>query len=729
MIKGSRRHAVITALLVMLLSSFAINHVAFAQDVAPAHDASQNGPVNLLEDFIHYVLVANPELADGSARALFDSGISDADLYRLLDQVDADRFEDALQRAMRMDALADVAGQLDTRIRSGRRDVARDPAEIARNIALLSGSARARMMAREALKSAGEYAVPQLLHLIIGPSSQKQKTDARLVLIEIGRQAVSPLATSLPSLDPVSQERACQILAELQYRHALPALHDIAVNPATQPSVAEAANSAFLSLDGDPAATSTDLWLELAEEYWSEAMSLVAWPGEDTANVWQYDVQNGLYATPVPSEIFAEIMVMRSAKSALTADRDSLPALALWIAANFRRSDQLPGGLQDPINNDLRSPAFYAVLAGPDADQLVLARAINDLSTPLARHAIAALRDTAGSANLWAAGDQAAPLIDALTFPERRVRYDAAMALGLALPNTQFEGSERVVPIFASAIRTGSRRFAAVIADKPEDQRAIASNLQAMGFSVLPPRTKYSEIANDLIGTVGVDLFAVMQPSARFAGTINSIHNDSRVSASPIMLLVPGTELDNVRDQIREQFEGDRRIGFVRLGLNQSQMTKAVTNLVERNAGPMITAEEADRYAADALRILRDIAVSNTPAYHVTQASPALVEALDSYTGDLRMTAAQTLSWIGTAEAQQALLRAALNENQDVPKMVLLDLVSDSARRFGSMIDDSQLRKLSALVENATGALSTAAAKTYGALNLRGAAAVRFITD
>lgn len=722
MIKGSRRHAVITALLVMLLSSFAFN-------VAPAQEASPNKPVNLLEDFIHYVLVASPELADGSARVLFDSGISDADLYRLLDQVEKKRFEDALQRAMRMDALAEVAGQLDTRIRNGRRDVARDPAEIARNIQLLSGSARARMMAREALKSAGEYTVPQLLHLVVGPSSQKQKTDARLVLIEIGRQAVSPLSAALPHLDPVSQERVCQILSELRYRHALPALYDLAVNPDTQPSVADAANSAFLSLDGNPDATSTDLWLELAEEYWKEAKSLIAWPGEETANVWQYDIQNGLYATPVPSEIFAEIMVMRSAKSAITADHDSLPALGLWIAANFRRSDQLPSGLQDPINNDLRSPAFYAVLAGPDADQLVLARAINDLSTPLARHAIAALRDTAGSANLWAAGDQVAPLIDALTFPERRVRYDAAMALGLALPNTSFDGSERVVPILASAIRTGSRRFAAVIADDPEDQRAIASNLRTMGFSVLPPRADYSEIANDLIGTVGVDLFAVMQPSARLAGTINSIHNDSRVSASPIMLMVPGTELDNVRDQIRQQFEGDRRIGFVRLGLNQSQMTKAATNLVERNAGPMITADEADRYAADSLRILRDIAVSNTSAFQVAQASPALVEALDSYTGSLRMTAAQTLSWIGTAEAQQALLRAALNENQDVPKIVLLNLVSDSARRFGSMIDDSQLRKLSALVENATGALSTAAAKAYGALNLRGAAAVRFITD
>ncbi len=720
MIQGSRRLAVV-GLFILALSSTCFVTPTSAQD-NEADNSKQ-----LLEDFIHYVLIARPDLADGAARALLDSGITDADLYRLSDEVDPARYKDALLRSMRMDALSDVAGQLDVHVRRGRQDVARDYDEIARNIALLVSNARAKQMAREALRSAGEYAVPQLLHAITSPStSQVMKTEARSMLVIIKRQAVTPLCAALPNLDPVSQERVCQILGEIQYPHAIPTLHDLATDTSTQPAVKSAASRAVERLGGDLSADSRALWHALAEEYWAEAQSLVAWPGEETANVWDYDTQNGLYPTSVPLDIFGEVMAMRSTATALQRNPESLDSLGLWIAANFRRSDQLDKEASDPTYAaGRRAPMFYAVLAGPNAGQNVLARANRDLNTQLARHAIASLNDTAGGANLWAADGQPSPLIGALTFPERRVRYDAALALGAALPANGFAGAERVIPILANTIRTGGERFAAVIAQSPEDQRTMAANLRNMGFSVLPPRSDYRELATDLIGTVGIDLFAIMLPTSELEGAVSSIQHDPRVSASPVMLMVPGSD----ERTTSQAFAGQRQVGVMRLGLNEAQSTNAILNLVEANVGTLITADEADRYAAKALQTLRDIAVSNTSAFDVSQAAPALVEALDNYTGDLRMTAAITLSWIDTAECQQALLRAALRESDEFDQLILLGLTSDSARRFGSQVSDSQIRRLATLVHDATGPTATAAAQTHGALDLPASSAVPFILD
>jgi len=724
MIHCSRRNVLVASCVLTVIPMLTTStSLVVAQDMN--QDQSQaSKPIDMLNDFIHFVLVARPDLADGSIQALLNSGISDADLYRLADEVDQDRFNDALLRAMRMDALADSAGELSVHIRRGRQDVARDPDEIAKNIKFLTGSARARMMAREALQAAGEYAVPQLLHVITAPGPQTLKTESQLMLVRIGRQAVTPLSVALPMLDTASQERICRILGDLKYQHAIPALHQLASNPGTLPRVATAAMDAYERLGGDPDATDVSLWLNIAEKYWTEEPSLTAWKGEELANVWSYDIQSGLMSTPVSSKIFDEVMAMRACRSALADDSNSQEGLALWIASNFRRSDQLPSGMTDPTYaSTMREPMFYAVLAGADTAQRVLARAIADQNTPLVRHAVAALNSTAGGSNLWITDGQPAPLIAALTYPERRVRYDAALALGRALPTSTFEGAERVVPILSSAIRTGDERFAAVIASSEEDQKTIAANLRSMGFTVLPPHFNYDQLSSDLIGGVGIDLFAVMLPTSDLSATVSAVHNDPRVSASPLMLFVPTKQLDTVR----EDFAGDTRVGIMRLGLNNAQMTAAVNALVKANTGALITKQEADRYASASLRVLRDMAVSNSTAFDVSQAAPALLQMLNQRTGDLRLTAAETLSWIGTAESQSALLSAALDDQDGITKMILLGLVSNSAKRFGRMVGDSQVSRLTDLVKTADGELATAAAQTHGALNLPASNAVDFI--
>ena len=74
-------------------------------------------PTQLLEDFVHYVRIARPELAAAKGRVLLDSGITDAELAELLDEgpTTRERFDAAIARAHVVPELEDIADELDRR--------------------------------------------------------------------------------------------------------------------------------------------------------------------------------------------------------------------------------------------------------------------------------------------------------------------------------------------------------------------------------------------------------------------------------------------------------------------------------------------------------------------------------------------------------------------------------------------------------------------------------------
>lgn len=681
----------------------------------PTGQETKSKEAELLEDFVHYVLVARPELAHSAAQALVESSISDADLYMLVDDMGiGKRIDDALVRAARIAELEEIAGMLQSRLNKGRIDMARDPEEIARHIQNLVGTPRGRLMAETALKSAGEYAVPQLLDVLTGTNSAELKARCTQVLLNIGRQAVTPLTVALPHLDPVSQERICDILGQINYFHAVPSLRTLMEDSRTTPAVRTAARAAADRLGAVIDAEPVQMWVSLAELYWGESESLIAWPSEATNNIWYYKNGTGLYAVPVPTQIFSEVMAMQCSEQALKQSANSLDALSMWIAANFRRSDELGDGVDPTYGPNRRPPLYYAVASGPASAQVVLERANRDLNARLARHAIEALSGTAGGSSLWLGNNRPSPLIESLEFPERRVQYDAALALGRALPMETFDGADRVVPILAGAIRTRDERFAAVIAENQEDQRSLASNLRDMGFTVLPPRSTFAGMQADLAAAPAVDLFVLMISPDRLLDTIASIQADERISASPVAALVASQDVPKVRNQ----FDSNRRVAVIRLGLQQAQMDAALQALIGRTTGELITKQEADAYADEALHVLRDIAVRNSAAYEIKRAETALVEALSTYSGELRLTAAQTLAWVNGSRAQSALLTASLAETDEAVQIAMLDYVAQSARRYGSYASEAQIRSLVNLVKTARGPVATAAAQAHGALNL-----------
>ena len=187
--------------------------------VGPAY--GQKDPAEILDDFIHYTVIAKPDLAAAWAEELLASGLSDAELAQLLDddRVLVERFNRAIQKAWEVPVLQDLASELDRRVEQGRLDLARNADRITEAIRMLKGNMRGKMLAQQRLVAAGEYAVPKLLQVVTDSQDDRLKVAVGDVIIMIGRQAVTPLCEALPEIDP-----RFAVLAEVAatYRSSMP---------------------------------------------------------------------------------------------------------------------------------------------------------------------------------------------------------------------------------------------------------------------------------------------------------------------------------------------------------------------------------------------------------------------------------------------------------------------------------------------------------------------------
>lgn len=702
---------------------FLFSLVAAAISLLPAPAHGQDRQVansELLDDYRHYILTRQDTLAEASAVALLQRGLTAEEFVGLVEDLrfGVDGFETAVRKGLFIPSLESVSAKLEQLYQQGKRDKARNPDEIAHNISLLTGNQRGRLLAGERLRAAGEYSVPQLLQVLLARSNPLLESEAERVLVAMGADAIAPISSAILQVNPATQERLAVILGQTQHPAALALLYELAHTTSVD-AVRSAAEQAIARISGsyNPQLPVSDLYVLLAEDYYDQSRSLTRFPGETHQLLWTFNPSLGLYATPIRTEIFHETRAMQLAERALEIQPDNLRATPLWIAANFRREIDTPERYTDPVYDPERRDAlFYAVAAGPRAMQDVLSRAITDRDTPLARRAIQALRRSAGGAGLWDGLGGTKPLLDALSYPDRRVQYDAALALAAANPVEPFPGSDRIAPLLASAIRDAGARFAVVISRDVDEQQHIADVLRAAeGFEVLAPASSLTEAASAIAEAPGVDLLVVDGPTDVVEQVISLTRDDRKLRAAPILGVMP----ESGWADLHFRYEVDPLTEVRRRGISDMEFIEAVRLLVEEAAGPAIDAEQADRYAFDALAVLRDLAVGGSASITVSDATTPLIAALADTSGDIRLQVADVLARIGQKRAQVALMDAALKTSGD-EQVGLLDEVTRSVKSFGNQLEPRHIDRLVELADASETSTATAAAALMGALNLQG---------
>lgn len=695
---------------------------------APAEAAPQ-GPKDseLLRDFIHYVRIARYDLAASNGQALLDrmeppfgkaeagKGLKLADFVKLVDDTgELTRFEETAVRAQRVGELEAIASRLLRAYETGKLEQARSAQEITRSIGLLTGNARQRAVGRERLAAAGEYAMIQLLEALQRKSEPVLQAEVRQLMIDMRQQALIPLATALPGLSPELQEVVVNILGQIPYRTSLPFIYELHGSTKSD-RVRAACERAARQIDGafNPGLTAASLFEMLGDAYYEEADSLTPFPREGMQLLWAYDPATGLTATAIQTVVFHEAMAMRMAERALRLDARSGRALSLWLAANFSRELNQPKDYQNPAyGSERRDAMYYAVAAGPQASQAVLARAIDRRDTPLARRAIAAIERTAGPVAMTSGDMMRRPLLEALRYPSRRVQYEAALAVATAQPTQSFEGSERVVPILGSAIRDAGMKYAVVVTDRAEVGTDLATRLQGMGYTVMPPASTLDANERAIAEAPGIDLIVMDLPAGPTARSIEQARSRSRTAVAPIVAV-----LSLQGEQELNALRRDEMTRFIRAGYDPAQMNQAIEQLVVKVAGGPITADEAADYQSRSLAALRELALASNSVLQVIDAAPAMVAAMSPAKGAVKAKIADVLSFVGDPRAQVAIVDAALSAQGD-EMIELLRIAAQSAKRYGNMLEERQVKRLLGMTSTGSDAQATAVAALIGALNL-----------
>ncbi len=683
------------------------------------------------EDGWHYAAIGQFGYAKSNVESLIKS---DPDPVAVLELAGYNPYrETILLQLMDREDIGPAAADMLKLLKEGRFRLRTDPPQIIANIKKLGGTARERVNAVVQLRQSGEWSVPFLLDVLMDPAQEPLHRHVLETLGEIGKPAVTPLAVSLAMDNNPIKVFVIRSLGKIGYPHAVPYLKQLVENKDTPDQVRDEAAKAIQQIEqtsGKKApGSAAEGFLALGDAYYYDHGSLMSEQDAPVVNIWFWR-DGRLSSTQVPPRIFSDLMAMRSAEAALQLNSDLADAVALWLAGNFRREAHLgvadvaseavdPATAQDPTRpNGYPRAIYFARAAGARYNHLVLSRGLKDADPGVILGALAALRDTAGAANLIGGEDYKQPLVQALTFPNLIVRIKAALVLGNALPTKEFAGAGNVVPALAEALaQTGEKHAVVVEADEANRNRVVGI-LREAGFAVVAGESFYGTLQDARKNAPSLDLVVIpsslKEPS--FAAALNELRKDYLfASAATVLLISPADD-----EVVRPLLHLDPRIGGVPADAPAAALL-AEYDRVRRQIGALpLDRATAVNLAMQAAEALQMIAVTNNKVYDFRQAQVALINSLKHPEEALRVTGAQVLAESEAPEAQQAVAQLALDETQAKPvRLRVFAALATSAKAHGNLLTDALRDQVAAAATQAKDLeIRTAASQALGALNL-----------
>lgn len=684
---------------------------------------------NLWDNFIHWIRMGRADLAISYGKAILNAKPDPRKLYQL--SIQTDKGGVTLSRGRGLKGLAPIIDKINTLITAGAKALRKDPAEIAKWIDMIGGTPRQLLIATERLAKSGEYAVPQ----IIAKLTDKQtpavlRTRLITILPRLGQDqgvaarvsVVRALTAALSVQDATVQTAICRALGKIAYPQAGPYLKELSEKN-DLPSVTHQAALASLGACIGKAAKKpvAELFYDAAVKYYRHSESYMPDARYKTANVWYWKEGLGLCYKEVPREIFDEVYAMRSAKKALEHDPDFDPAVTLWIAANLRKEAELPAGVKDPTHQSGQPGAeYYALASGAKYLQRVLQLSLNDGDVSVAIPAIQALARTAGTRNLVAVVEGGAqPLVSALSYPSRKVRYLAAEALALARPQKRFNGWNLVIPILTEALRA-TGRTSAVLVDRNLDHRnKVKALLRDNGCDVVDAESLGKALsASSKQGGVDLIVLASNISTPETSKSISTIRANPALSLTPIILVAKPDELLAARNLAKTD---SQIVVLPEEKLDAKGISTAIKSAFTKSSGGLVSEEEAAQWSIRASKCLKLLAMTNNPVYDLTDATTALISALSDKRDEVRVAAAQALAEFPSIKAQRAITNLALDGSApESVRIAAFEAASESFRQFGNQLTDDQINEIINEVTG-TGSLKirNAAAQAMGALSLR----------
>lgn len=682
---------------------------------ALAQDDNQN--VRNWQMFAHFVNVARPAQAEP-----FGERLLEMDNQTFLDAIEGDRLHkfDEVGEIGIHDSIKPLWNQIQDKYQEALTERSRDVERIRADIKALGGPREMEYRAIRRLENTGQFAAPYFLETLQDDAQQKLHPRVINAMIEVGAELTYPLSVALPYLEPSTQVNVCSVLGEIGYPEALPYLKRM-TETESNTTVKNACFAAFEKIAEtsgvDPSGSAADLFVRVGQAKYDAGTRGDELLGLDVSNdegiVWRYDPSAGLFSIPVEAGIYADALTMQNATSALELDEEMASAVTLHLAANLRRENNLEAD-KDPSYNLPQPPSFYLLVAGAPQQKAVLTRGLTDRDAELSLDSISAMAETVGDNVLLGSGseDNRAPVLDALYFADRRVRYTAALTLASAAPDEAFPGSVSVVPVLGQAVRQTDQLNAVVVAPDADTLTAQIENIEykAVGGADLPTAATKAVAAMP-----GVDLLVYSGDFEGFEAMFADARADGTLGVTPILALVD----DGVASAIRVNYPGVQTASPISDDTDEEldRLERLASQTIETYGGKTIGGEEAETYAVAALDLLKTIA-GHDSIYNAADVEPILIEALDDDRASVATGAGEVLARIDSPTAQQGLAEAGLTRVGEV-QVAVLNSLAESARNYGNQLDRATTDKLIDLVDSARGDAALAAARALGALTER----------
>jgi HEAT repeat protein len=401
--------------------------------------------------------------------------------------------------------------------------------------------------------------------------------------------------------------------------------------------------------------------------------------------------------------------------------------VSLWLAGNFKREAELPQGATDSTRGENQPDAqYYATASGTQYINPVLARALHDHNPQVALKAILSLQKIAGSSNLFtgeSAGGQ--PLTEALSFPDRVIRYEAAYALAQANPAGDFTGKDRVVQILADSLNQTGKPNVVLLLPSQNDVNALSEALSDQYNVVGGPTT--AAAVEQSAKLPGVDFIIVSEdlPEAEVTRMFDSANTSPRLdgAARVVVTHTPASRY--------AQMTLNNPMVSMTQATDATGIKAALTAARAKSGGIALTPETAATESLNAATVLATLAQTRNPVFDLKIAEQSLLAALNSPTPELTKAAGHALSHMNSKDAQTGLLDKSLDDKTpDDMKVELLGDVATSASTFGNQLDEGSVSRLEKAVHDAADLkVRSAASEVRGALNLPVDQAKRLILE
>jgi hypothetical protein len=296
---------------------------------------------------------------------------------------------------------------------------------------------------------------------------------------------------------------------------------------------------------------------------------------------------------------------------------------------------------------------------------------MRDGASPVALRSIDSLAEIVGQANLF---DQpeSKPLLAAMHYADRVVRFKAAAAVAAALPQKPFAGQEAVVPLLADMLAQTGKPGMLVIAKDQNELNAMKEAMAKAGQT-------------NVMGSIGV---AGAGEASKLLAAVDAVIYSAALPKDqsdkiPLMLESP-----RLQPAARIVAEPSDLADPARLG------AKIDAELKKANPLPL-PPEQATQFALRAADLMGKLAISRGQVLDLSAAQPALLGALDDARPEIVKACGSVLAYMKGNEIQARLLARALDEKLAPElRIAMFKDLANNGRFFGTGLDAERLESL-----------------------------------